>query len=242
MRRPHYFHTWLIHNSDAAIPKTLPRPIDDGLTSHLLGSPIPTTLSLISTKDTHVKLSALPGLTILFCYPRTGAPGEKVSDEWNNTPGARGCTAEATSYRDNLSTLKELGVDTVFGLSTQDNAFQKEAKERLGLPYDLLSDEKLEFVKAMRMPIFEWEGQQLIKRCTLAFREGKVEHVWYPVFPPDENPDEVAAWLKTAQKTEVWSFAGWRSLCCRLMIIYFCFQTARINGGNNLYTHAFQPT
>ena len=125
-----------------------------------------------------------------------------MSDEWNNTPGARGCTAEASSYRDNFSTLKELGVETVFGLSTQDTAFQKEAKERLGLPYELLSDEKLEFVKAMKMPIFEWEGQPLIKRCTLALREGRVEHVWYPVFPPNENPAEVVEWLKTAQKTE----------------------------------------
>lgn len=94
-------------------------------------------------------------------------------------------------------------MDTVFGLSTQDTAFQKEAKDRLGLPYDLLSDEKLEFVKAMKMPVFEWEGQPLIKRCTLALREGKVEHVWYPVFPPNENSAEVAAWLKTAKQTEV---------------------------------------
>jgi len=186
----------------AKIPTTLPRPIDDGLTSHLLGSLIPSTLTLISTSDTHVKLSALPGLTILFCYPRTGAPGETVSEEWNNTPGARGCTAEASSYRDDHSTLKELGVDAVFGLSTQDTSFQKEAKERLHLPYDLLSDEKLQFVEGLKMPIFQWEGQPLIKRCTLALRDGKVEHVWYPVFPPQENSTEVAAWLKASQKAE----------------------------------------
>jgi len=197
------YYTELTHDSDAEIPKTLPRPVDDGLTSHLLNSLVPTTISLVSTKNTPIKLSTLPGLTILFCYPRTGAPGETVSDEWNNTPGARGCTAEACSYRNNFSTMKELGVDTVLGLSTQGTAFQKEANDRLGLPYDLVSDEKLEFMKAMKMPFFEWEGQPLIKRCTLALRDGKVEHVWYPVFPPDENPAEVVAWLKTTQKTGV---------------------------------------
>jgi peroxiredoxin len=135
----------------------------------------------------------------LFCYPRTGAPGETVSEEWNNTPGARGCTAEASSYRDDYSILEELGVDTVFGLSTQDTSFQKETKKRLHLPYDLLSDEKLEFIKEMKMPTFEWEGLLLIKRCTLAVRDGKVEHVWYPVFPPNENSTEIISWLQKSQ-------------------------------------------
>ncbi|KUJ13424.1 BcpB protein [Mollisia scopiformis] len=182
------------------IPITLPVPVDDGLTSHLLGSLVDKDLVLTSTKDEFIKLSALPGLTILFCFPRTGASGETPSQEWNNTPGARGCTAEASSYRDDYSTLKDLGVSAVFGLSTQDTAFQKETKERLKLPYDLLSDEKLEFVEALKMPIFEWEGKPLIKRCTIALRDGKIEHVWYPVFPSNENSTEVAKWLKTTKK------------------------------------------
>ncbi|KAH6673403.1 hypothetical protein B0J14DRAFT_638443 [Halenospora varia] len=136
----------------AIIPQTLPAPIDDGLTSHLLGSLITPDLTRISTQDEPVKLSALPG-----------APSETVPGEWNNTPGD---------------------------------------KERLGLPYDLLSDENLEFVKGMKMPIFEWEGKPLVKRCTLALIDGTVEHVWYPVFPPNESASEVAAWLKSNRKTE----------------------------------------
>ncbi|KAH8656840.1 redoxin family protein [Ilyonectria robusta] len=159
----------------AQVPKTIPRPVDDGLASHLLGSTIPADLSLVSTQGTSVRLAELPGLTILFCYPRTGAPERH--------------------YRDNFPLLTELGANAVFGLSVQDSAYQQEAKERLGLPYDLLSDEKLEFVKAMKMPVFEWEGKPLTKRITLALRDGKVEHVWYPVFPPDENSAQVAAWL-----------------------------------------------
>ncbi|KAI1111770.1 thioredoxin-like protein [Nemania sp. NC0429] len=184
------------------VPKTIPRPVDDGLASHLLGSSIPADLTLVSTQQKSVKLSELPSLTILFCYPRTGAPGEAVKEEWNNTPGARGCTAEASSYRDNFASLKELGVNAIYGLSVQDTAYQKEVKDRLGLPYDILSDDKLEFIKAMKMPVFEWEGATLIKRCTLAIKDGKVVHVWYPVFPPDENPSHVAAWLKAIAQPE----------------------------------------
>ncbi|KAI1145986.1 thioredoxin-like protein [Nemania diffusa] len=183
------------------VPKMIPRPVDDGLASHLLGSSIPVDLTLVSTQQLPVKLSELPGLTILFCYPRTGAPGEAVKEEWNKTPGARGCTAEAGSYRDNFVSLKELGVDTVYGLSVQDTAYQKEVKDRLGLPYDILSDNELEFIKSMKMPVFEWEGALLAKRCTLAIKDGKVVHVWYPVFPPDENPSQVVAWLKATEKS-----------------------------------------
>ena len=100
-----------------------------------------------------------------------------------------------SSFRDNFSALKQLGADSVFGLSTQDTAFQKEAKERLNLPYDFLSDVMLEFLKALKMPVFQWEGKLLIKRCTLAIRAGRVEHVWYPVFPAFVSPYAVIEWL-----------------------------------------------
>ncbi|KAF2962885.1 hypothetical protein GQX73_g10689 [Xylaria multiplex] len=191
----------LSRKSNSQVPKTIPYPADDGLASHLVGSSIPTELTLVSTQQIPVKLSELPGITILFCYPRTSAPGETVKERWNNTPGGRGCTAEVGSYRDNFASLKELGVSTIYGLSVQDTAYQKEVKERMGLPYDILSDDKLEFVKAMKMPVLEWEGTSLTKRCTLAIKDGKVVHVWYPVFPPDENPSQVAAWLKATEQS-----------------------------------------
>ena len=169
------------------------------MTSHLPGASIPAELALVATDGTTVKLSELPGLTILFCYPRTGAPGEEIPEEWNNTPGARGCTAEAINYGKKFTALTELGVNTVFGLSVQSTQYQQEVKERLHLPFDLLSDEKLDFVKALQMPTFEWQGSPLVKRCTLALKDGKVKHVWYPVFPAAENADEVAKWLKAGK-------------------------------------------
>jgi peroxiredoxin len=84
----------------------------------------------------------------------------------------------------------------VFGLSTQDSNYQKEAVERLHLPFPLLSDENLIFTKAVNLPTFEVEAMTLIKRLTLIIRNGFVEHVFYPVFPPDKNADEVIGWLR----------------------------------------------
>ena len=152
-------------------------------------------VSLPGTSGHSVDVASLSGLTILFCYPRTGAPGETITDDWNSIPGARGCTPQACSFRDELAELQKLGVKNVFGVSTQDTAYQAEAKERLRLPYDLLSDEDLTFAKALELPTFEWQGNKLIKRLALAVEEAKIIHVWYPVFPPDSNAQEVVKWL-----------------------------------------------
>lgn len=94
-----------------------------------------------------------------------------------------------------MAELRTLGVEHVFGVSTQSTAYQKEAKERLHLPYDLLSDESLGFATALRLPTFEWQGQQLIKRLALAVQDGRIVKAWYPVFPPDRNAKEVLEWL-----------------------------------------------
>jgi peroxiredoxin len=86
-----------------------------------------------------------------------------------------------------------LGVKHLFGLSTQDTAYQLEAEERNHLPYELLSDEKLEWARALQLPLFEWKGTQLIKRLTLAIDDGRIVKVWYPVFPPDKNAEDAVA-------------------------------------------------
>lgn len=87
----------------------------------------------------------------------------------------------------------------MFGVSTQDTAYQAEIKERVHLPYDLLSDEKLELAQKLRLPTFGWEGKTLHKRLTMAVEDGVVVKVWYPVFPPDESADEVLRWLQARQ-------------------------------------------
>ena len=110
-------------------------------------------------------------------------------------PGARGCTPQSCSFRDHFDDLKSVGVDHLFGLSTQDTAYQREAATRLHLPFPLLSDANLELTSAMRFPTFKTSGMTLLKRLTLIIENGMVRYVFYPVFPPDESADRVVAWL-----------------------------------------------
>jgi peroxiredoxin len=138
-----------------------------------------------------------PGRTVIYAYPRTGRPGERdLVDDWDQIPGARGCTPESCGFRDHYGELQAAGAD-VFGLSTQDTAYQQEAVERLHLPFAILSDAELRLTRAMRLPTFEAAGQTLLRRLTMVIRDGTIEHVWYPVFPPDRHADEVVAWLRS---------------------------------------------
>ena len=187
--------------ADTSFPSYLPVPHDDGACAHLTGSKLPS-VSLPSTSNTQVDLSTLSGLTILFCYPRTGAPNEEISPDWNAIAGVRGCTPQACAFRDFSKQLSNLGVAQLFGLRTQETEYQREAKVRNNLPYELLSDDELDFAKAMGLPTFEWEGQMLIKRLALALRDGRVVKVWYPVFPPDANAEWVVEWLMSGQEAE----------------------------------------
>jgi peroxiredoxin len=176
------------------LPKDLPVPIDDGAGNHLLGMKLPS-IPLISTTGRVVNLAKISGRTVVYCYPRTGRPDKDPPQGWNEIPGARGCTPQSCGFRDHYQELRALGAK-VFGLSTQDSNYQREAVERLHLPFSLLSDDKLTFTKALNLPTFEVEAMTLIKRLTLVIRNGLVEHVFYPVFPPDKNADEVIGWLR----------------------------------------------
>jgi len=176
------------------LPKGLPAPENDGACAHLAGMRLPS-LSLASTSGRAVNLEKLAGRSVVYCYPRTGRPDREMPAGWNAIPGARGCTPQSCGFRDHSKELRNAGVARLFGLSTQDTAYQREAVERLHLPFELLSDEKLEFAKALRLPTFEVEGMTLIKRLTLVGRDGKIEKVFYPVFPPDRSAEAVIHWL-----------------------------------------------
>lgn len=150
---------------------------------------------LRATDGTLVDLSSLAGLVVLYAYPRTGKPGVENPAGWDLIPGARGCTPQSCAFRDHFVELKALGVDRLFGLSTQDPSYQREAAERLHLPFPILSDEHLRLTAALRLPTFQTSGMTLLKRFTLVIRDAKVDHVLYPVFPPDRNASDVIAWL-----------------------------------------------
>jgi peroxiredoxin len=152
-------------------------------------------VALPSTAGGEVRLDRLAGPTVLFCYPRTGRPDQEMPPGWDAIPGARGCTPEACGFRDRHEQFADVGA-RVLALSTQDPEYQREMAERLELPFPVLSDERLELVEALRLPTFTTSGWTLVKRLTLVIRDGRIEHVFYPVFPPDTHAAEVLAWLR----------------------------------------------
>ena len=180
------------------LPNNLPAPEDDGGADHLPGMRLPP-VSLASTSGEVVDLSALPGRTVVYCYPMTGRPDRSLPTGWDEIPGARGCTPQSCSFRDHHAELRALGA-SVFGLSTQDTDYQREAATRLHLPFALLSDAELAFAGALGMPTFEVEGMVLLKRLTLVIDEGWIEKVFYPVFPPDRSAEEVVEWLEDLER------------------------------------------
>lgn len=181
------------------LPDGLPVPQDDGAARHLKGMRLPD-IALAATDGSHVNLSTLPGRTVVYVYPRTGRPGSPPPDGWDAIPGARGCTPQSCGFRDHFADLKHLGVAALFGLSTQDSAYQREAVERLHLPFAILSDAELALTRAMRLPTFSAGGMTLLKRMAWVIDDGAIGHVFYPVFPPDRSADEVVAWLRASAR------------------------------------------
>jgi peroxiredoxin (alkyl hydroperoxide reductase subunit C) len=174
----------------------IPAPQDDGAARHLIGAALPP-VSLLATNDAMVMLAELSGRTVVFGYPRTGEPGKiALVDDWDMIPGARGCTPQTCAFRDLFADLKAAGAQHVFGLSTQSNAYQSEMAGRLHLPFPVLSDEALELTRALDLPTMEVAGLVMIKRLALIIDDGRITHVFYPVFPPDRNAGDVLAWLK----------------------------------------------
>jgi peroxiredoxin len=183
-----------MHNPNV-LPPGIPVPQDDGAARHLAGATLPD-MALAATSGPPVNLSKLKGRTVVYVYPRTGVPGVDAPPGWDEIPGARGCTPQSCGFRDHFAELTRLGVAQLYGLSTQDTAYQKEAVTRLHLPFVILSDEKLAFTHAMKLPTFATSGMTLLKRMALVIDDGKIAKVFYPVFPPDKNAEEVIAWLR----------------------------------------------
>ena len=180
--------------SGDTLPDGLPEPEDDGTADHLEGIGIPN-IVLSGTNGT-ADLGALPGTAVLYCYPMTGTPGAALPEGWDAIPGARGCTPQACAFRDHLVELTGAGADHVHGVSTQSIEELAEARERLRLPYALLSDARGTLARALRLPTMEVEGRTMLKRLTMIVRDGTIVKVFYPVFLPDEDARNVRDWLR----------------------------------------------
>jgi peroxiredoxin len=182
-----------------ALPPDLPAPIDDGAADHLPGLLVPA-VRLPSTHGGELDLAeAAAGRArlVVYVYPRTGTPGEPLPEGWDDIPGARGCTPQSCAFRDHVAEFAALGA-TLLGVSAQSPEDQAEFAAREAIPYPLLSDEGLALARELRLPTFEAGGLTLYKRLTFVAREGRIEHVVYPVFPPDRNAAEVLDWLAGA--------------------------------------------
>jgi peroxiredoxin len=180
------------------LPADLPVPHDDGAARHLVGMKLPD-IALAATDGGQVNLSKLAGRTVVYVYPRTGRPGQELPTGWNDIPGARGCTPQSCGFRDHFAELTRLGVHGLYGLSTQDTAYQREVAERLHLPFAILSDEKLQLARAMSLPTFQVDGMTLIKRMAWVIDDGVIAKAFYPVFPPDKSAEEVVSWLQASR-------------------------------------------
>lgn len=180
------------------LPANLAAPEDDGAARHLAGTRLPS-VALGSTDGAPIDLATLGGRTVVYIYPRTGRPGVALLDGWDAIPGARGCTPQSCSFRDHFAELRALGVDNLFGLSAQDTDYQREAVDRLHLPFAILSDASLRFGRALGLPTFEVAGMTLLKRMVLVIDDGAITKVFYPVFPPNESADAVLSWLRSSR-------------------------------------------
>jgi len=181
------------------LPPGLPPPVDDGTCDHLPGAGVPS-VRLQSTAGRWVDLGEIAERpVVLFFYPRTGEPGKAAGPEWDAIPGARGCTPQSCGFRDLHREFVARGV-SVFGVSTQDTVYQREFVERNHVPFEMLSDCDLALTRALRLPTFEYPIERggpttLIKRMAWYVERGRIERIWYPVFPPDRNAETVLAWL-----------------------------------------------
>jgi peroxiredoxin len=198
-----------VPHDPTTLPAELPRPIDDGAADHLRGAVLPA-LALPSTLGGELDLAEITrGPAVLFFYPRTGTPGQpppRLADgsDWDLVPGLRGCTPQSCAYRDLHADFRALGV-AVVAVSTQTSAYQRELAERMHLAFPILSDERLALTRALRLPSLEMPAAPggpttLIKRMAWYCERGRIEHVWYPVFPPQENAATVLAWLRGRQR------------------------------------------
>jgi peroxiredoxin/DNA-binding transcriptional MerR regulator len=179
------------------LPENLPIPIDDGRTNHLIGLNLPG-LSFPASDGSMVNLTEVSAERwVLFIYPTTGVPGEDLPRGWDEIPGARGCTPESCGFRDNLTALYSAGIESIFGFSGQATTYQKELVERLHLPYAMLSDPDFVLGDVLGLPTFQAGNSRFYKRITLILHGTQIQHVFYPIFPPNEHALRVLEWIET---------------------------------------------
>ena len=168
---------------------------DDGASEHLINSKIPN-ISLPNQEGNPLQLNRMDTFSmVLYFFPMTGRPDRPLPDNWNSIAGAKGCTIQTCTFRDNYDSLISLNAIPI-GISTQSINDNKEMTSRLGIPYDVLSDEKLELKNLLNLPIFSINNQDYFKRLTLIIEKSIIKKVFYPIFPINRHIEEVLDWLQ----------------------------------------------
>jgi peroxiredoxin len=183
----------------AALPPDLPVPEDDGGADHLPGAELPSlSLPVAGGGRFDFRGTEAAGTLVAFVYPRTGTPGRPMPPGWDDIPGARGCTPQTCAFRDRHEELTDLGA-AVVGISGMDPGEQATFAEREEIPYPLLNDGPLALRDQLGLPTFDVHGTALYRRLTFVAEGGRIEKVFYPVFPPDRNAEEVERYLKSGR-------------------------------------------
>jgi peroxiredoxin len=184
------------------LPADLPVPQDDGAAAHLPGMRLPG-LSFPNTAGEQVRLDHVSaGRWVLYVYPLTGDPAVDIPSGWDAIPGPRGCSQEACSFRDNLTALRAAGAQRVLALSSDRAQYQADLVARLHLAYPMISDPDLSLAGALNLPTFTASGMagqygsELYKRLTLVMDGDRIEHVFYPIYPPATHAEQVLEWLR----------------------------------------------
>jgi len=168
---------------------------DDGAVNHLKNKSIPD-ISLPNQQGNLLRLHRADTFRmVLYFFPMTGRPDKSLPDNWNNIPGAKGCTIQNCSFRDNYDDIISLNAVPI-GISTQKVDDNKEMTTRLGVPYDVLSDEKLELKTSLNLPMFSINKKNYLKRITLIIEKNIIKKVFYPIYPIDNHIEKVLKWLK----------------------------------------------
>ena len=168
---------------------------DDGACDHLINQKIPE-IALPNQRGNLLKLNRLDTFRlIIYCYPMTGNPKKPLPKKWNDIPGAKGCTSQACTFRDNYEKFINLNAIPI-GISTQTIDEIYEMTNRLLIPYDVLSDSNLKLVKILKLPTFKINDKIFIKRLTLIVEKSLIKHIFYPIFPPNLHFQEVIKWLE----------------------------------------------
>jgi len=144
----------------------------------VIGSKAPD-FSLENQDGKMVSLKNFEGkLLVIYFYPK------------DNTPG---CQREAESFREFFAKLKDRGAEVV-GVSKDSVVSHLKFRDKLSLPFDLLSDPGLETLKAYgawgKKVMYGKEVEGTIRSTVIVGRDGKVAAMFSRV-KPDGHAEQV---------------------------------------------------